>query len=173
MVTRLLVGALGAGCAGRPAPADVIVALGGGLYDGGAPSRSTAERVRAAVRLWGEGWAPALLMSGGRAVAGVSEAQAMGRAAESAGVPRARITLEQSSLNTFENARYSASFMRARGQKRAILVTSPSHLRRSLAVFRGAGVEVLGFHDADARDDLYQAAREVVALGLFRLLGFI
>jgi uncharacterized SAM-binding protein YcdF (DUF218 family) len=176
VLARLIVRALHAGAdglEGAPGPADVVIVLGGGLEADGSPGRTTLQRVRAGVRLWRAGIAPLVLFSGGCRRAGVSEAESMARVAEREGVPRDRVLLEASSQSTFENGRYSSALLRARGIARAVLVTSPSHLRRGVAVFRRAGVDVRGFVDPDAGAELYWAAREVVALGWYRLMAFI
>ncbi len=65
------------------------------------------------------------------------------------GVPAARIIVEQSSRTTRDEAIVVAGLLRSIGAERVVLVTSATHMRRSLAVFRWAGVEAI---PAIARD---------------------
>ena len=51
--------------------------------------------------------------------------------------------IEDRSRNTAENARFSAAILRADGVTRVALVTSATHMARSVAVFEGAGLTVL------------------------------
>lgn len=52
------------------------------------------------------------------------------------GVPGNRIMIENRSLSTIENAKFSLPMVRRRGFKSVILVTSPYHAFRSAKVFR-------------------------------------
>lgn len=51
------------------------------------------------------------------------------------------IILEEISTNTYENALQSAHIINRRGAKRVLLVTSEEHMLRSLAAFRGRGID--------------------------------
>jgi uncharacterized SAM-binding protein YcdF (DUF218 family) len=59
------------------------------------------------------------------------------------GVPRSRLLLETESLDTRENALYSARMVRARPVDRVVVVTSAIHMRRAVRVFERAGLAVL------------------------------
>jgi uncharacterized SAM-binding protein YcdF (DUF218 family) len=61
------------------------------------------------------------------------------------GVPRSAITLECQSRNTKENAEFTARLLKARGVKRAIIVTSWYHSRRALSCFRFFAPEIVFF----------------------------
>lgn len=58
-----------------------------------------------------------------------------------AGVPADRIVEESASKNTRDQARLIPAMLRARGIEHFVLVTSPVHMRRSLALFRAQGIE--------------------------------
>ena len=58
-----------------------------------------------------------------------------------AGVPPDRILEESQSRTTVDEARILAPMLRARGATRFVLVTSPTHMRRSLAAFRHEGLD--------------------------------
>lgn len=121
-----------------PAPADVVIAVSG---DG------TGERARAAADLLRRGYVRWVIISGSRrGFAPGGATAAMVRQALRAGVPRARLLVEDASTSTLDNARHTARLMRAHGLRRAIVVTSPYHTRRAAwtfrSVFRPQGLQV-------------------------------
>ena len=59
----------------------------------------------------------------------------MERLALSLGVPKDNILLEEESLSTYENAKYTLEIMRTKKFKSAILVTSPHHTKRASMIF--------------------------------------
>jgi uncharacterized SAM-binding protein YcdF (DUF218 family) len=61
---------------------------------------------------------------------------------EGNGVPASAIEVEKVSRNTKQNAEFTVRLLRARGVKRAVLVTSWFHSRRALACFRHYGPEL-------------------------------
>src|SRR3989442_5423475 len=64
------------------------------------------------------------------------------RLLESLGIPRTRITLEDRSRNTVENAVLSKAIAQPKPGERWLLVTSAHHLPRAVGVFRKAGFPV-------------------------------
>ncbi len=109
-----------------PTPrADVIVVLSG----------STGDRVREAVRLYHEGVAPKLLMTGGPFF-DTSMADIMAKYAVSLGVPSENILIEEEALSTYTNATGSLPMLQDMGAKRILLVTSRFHTARSYDTFR-------------------------------------
>ena len=61
------------------------------------------------------------------------------------GVDPARIILEEKSLNTDQNARFTAAMLRPELSKRWLLVTSAFHMPRAMGVFRKAGFNVTAY----------------------------
>lgn len=51
--------------------------------------------------------------------------------------------VENASSNTYENTKFSAEILREAGVDKVYLVTSASHMRRSVATFESAGFEVI------------------------------
>ena len=100
----------------EPQKADVIIVLGGSL-----------DRVPYAAKLYKLSFAPKVLLSG--------SGRYMMRQALSQGIPESSILLENRSLSTFENAKYSLKIMQDQGYKSAIIVTSPYHTRRASIIF--------------------------------------
>ena len=130
--------------------AGAIVVLGGGL----SPARpgypwpgmsAAADRLWHAARLFRAGKAPLLLLSGGTPPeSGVaSEASAMRQLLQEWGIPASAMLLEERSLNTRQNAAYSAELLRQRGVRQVLLVTSALHMPRALRDFQTAGLTVI------------------------------
>ena len=119
-------------------PADAIVVLSG----------EENERVEYAVYLFREDWAKKdrLIMSGGPLVWRHSWASLMKEHAEYLGISGKNILLEDKSMTTEENARYTKEILRENGYKSLILVTSPYHSRRAAIIFQkvlGKEIKVL------------------------------
>jgi uncharacterized SAM-binding protein YcdF (DUF218 family) len=89
------------------------------------------------VSLYKAGYSANLIFSGAAADAsGPSNAKAMASAAETAGVPKSAIHLDETAANTEQNAANVASIIHDQGYHSIILVTSPYHQRRADIVFR-------------------------------------
>jgi uncharacterized SAM-binding protein YcdF (DUF218 family) len=130
---------------------DVIVLLGGGIYDGvpdlsgiGSPSVEMCGRIITAVRLQKLLGIP-VIVSSGRVFESqtASESAVVKRFLEDLGVPHERIIAEDKSRDTIENAKYTALICNRYGYKRPILVTSAFHMKRSVISFEKAGLNVL------------------------------
>jgi len=90
-----------------------------------------------------DNWAPLLIFSGGlgvitRGLWSEPEAVRFSRIAESMGVPRERILIEDRSTNTGENVRYTQELLTSAGldPQRFIAVQKPYMERRTYATFR-------------------------------------
>ena len=125
--------------------ADCIVVLGAKVYPDGHLSRTLLWRCERARELWRDGFAGELILCGGRGGdEPCTEASAMAARLEELGVPRARLHLEDASVNTVENLRNAQQIMAAQGWKSAILVTSDYHLQRALWLARDLGMNACG-----------------------------
>ncbi len=132
------------------AGADGIVVLGGGTTKdvpmppgwSGQVADAAGQRLMAAFVLHRQTGLP-LLVSGGEVFAEYGrEAVIMRDILVSFGVAPEKVILEDRSLNTTENARFTAPILRERGWRRPLLVTSAFHMPRSVAEFERAGVTV-------------------------------
>ena len=74
-----------------------------------------------------------------------SEAGVVGRFADSQGLPRTRLILEDRSRNTHENAAFTAGMVRPHPGERWLLVTSAWHMPRAVGCFRKAGFDVTAY----------------------------
>jgi uncharacterized SAM-binding protein YcdF (DUF218 family) len=132
--------------------ADAIVVLGGGVnsmspdMDGrGALSGTSLERVVAAVRLYKKTGLP-VVVSGGRVFGeGLAEAFLMKSFLARLGVPENKITMEDRSRDTRENAAFVKKICDARGFKTVLLVTSASHMRRAAWCFEKNGLKAVAW----------------------------
>jgi uncharacterized SAM-binding protein YcdF (DUF218 family) len=80
--------------------------------------------------------------SGAMMGGGVPEADEIRRKIGRYGLDPARITFENRSRNTFENAQFSRDLLQPKAGERWLLVTSAFHMPRSVGVFRHAGFDV-------------------------------
>jgi uncharacterized SAM-binding protein YcdF (DUF218 family) len=121
---------------------DVIVVLGARQAPDGAPGPVIERRMAEALRLWREGHAANLLLSGGATLIATPEAETMAGLARAAGVPDTALHLEARSTCTLENAVFSIKAMRANGWREALVVTDDFHMRRALYCFHAMGQPV-------------------------------
>ncbi len=106
---------------------DVIVVLSGGRRD---------ERVRQAAVLYREGYAPLVMLSGGEEMAGISIPELQRRQALALGIPASAFLFEGASTSTLEQAQMLRPILEGRRARRAIVVTSSYHTRRTRYLFR-------------------------------------
>jgi len=127
--------------------AQAIVVLGNGTYfsapeyGGDTVNRAGFERLRYAALVARKTGLP-LLTSGGAPLGGTAEAELMREVLTQEFGLRVR-WVEKESVDTRENARFSAMMLREDQVKRVVLVTHASHMRRALDEFRRAELEVV------------------------------
>ena len=132
---------------GKPAVSAIIL-LGGGIMEGvpdisgtSIPSPDMAMRVVDAARLYKKYKLP-VIVSGGSLPGRVREAGVVGRFLADLGVPVKDIILEDTSMDTLENALNVRDVFLKKGYKNGLLVTSAYHIKRSEFLFTKAGLEV-------------------------------
>jgi len=126
--------------AARGAPDGIIVL--GGTIDAWGPRN---ERLVVVPELLRRYPTARILFSGGSGALkddGDPEAKFAARWLESLGIARSRITLEDRSRNTVENAVFSKAIVQPKPGERWLLVTSAYHMPRAIGVFRKAGFPV-------------------------------
>lgn len=130
---------------------DVILLLGGGssseapdISGKGHPNSDSMMRITAAYRIFRRTRAP-ILISGGSAYGGTSDAVIFRRVLIDMGVPREKIILEQKSRDTGENAVFTAALIKNRHFSNPVLVTSGYHIKRAMLLFRRAGIHATPF----------------------------
>ena len=139
-----------------PQPADpegdIIIMLGGGatadtpsLGEKGDLTSAAGNRLLMTAQLYNLLKLP-VLVSGSAVFPGSGcEAEIAKRDLIRLGVPEEKIYTDTESLNTRQNAVYSAQLMREHGFTKPILVTSAFHMPRSVLNFEKEGIQVVPF----------------------------
>ncbi|WP_404788309.1 YdcF family protein [Altericista sp. CCNU0014] len=158
------------------------------------------DRVLYAARLYKEGYAPKLVLTGGRISwkdsTGNSEAEDIETLLKFIGIPQTAMLLERTSLNTHENAvNVKAILARERLDGPILLVTSAIHMPRSMAIFKKERMEAIAaptdylfdespltqglpdfvlklLPDAEAIHQTTIALKEYVGMAVYRLRGW-
>lgn len=126
---------------GDPRKSDVIVVLGAAVV-GSRPSPVLEGRLEEALRLYREGWASEVLLTGGRSPEdSLSEAEAGRDFLVAAGIPASRIHLENTSRTTVENLREAKKIMGDHGYHHALVISDPLHLFRAGRIARSLDVD--------------------------------
>lgn len=152
--------------------ADAIVVLGGATKSAFSPRpwvevNEEGDRVLYGAKLYRDGKAPKVILSGGRIewdqsspVSGKSESEDMAELMQTMGVPATAILEDRTSLNTRENALNVQQLMQQNRIQRILLVTSALHMPRSMMIFRKLGIEPI-----PAPTDFLVADKEVKDVG--------
>ncbi|MFZ1923247.1 MAG: YdcF family protein [Xanthobacteraceae bacterium] len=132
-------------------PPDGIVVLGGAIEPdisiarGAVALDDSAERITTTVELARRYPNARIIFSGGTGSLrfdAPAEAPIAVKELEALGVPHDRITAEEQSRNTVENAVFSRLLAQPKPGERWLLVTSAFHMPRAIAAFRAAGFTV-------------------------------
>ena len=176
--------------------ADAIVVLGGDLRKKVFPREDVeldGNRVLKAVRLFKQGAAPIVIMSGGSGNLfnqGFKEAVIMKELTAGFEVPEDKIIIESESSDTRENILNTKKILDKLKAKRIILVTAAYHLPRAYALAKKAGIDAVpvasDFYVTDEAYDPFSflphpialfhstmAIKEYVGLFVYRLIGWI
>jgi uncharacterized SAM-binding protein YcdF (DUF218 family) len=158
------------------AEVDAIVVLGAAQYNG-TPSPVLQARLDHAAELWKQGYAPTIVVTGGRQPGdtnseGGASAAYLGRL----GIPDTNILREVQGRTSWESLQAATQFMNDRGIHSVILVSDPFHNARIKAMASDLGLEArvsptqtspLG---GEAARSHY--VKEVIGLGVGRIVGF-
>jgi uncharacterized SAM-binding protein YcdF (DUF218 family) len=115
---------------------DVIIVLGNPANDDGSIATVARSRVLEGIRQYRAGVAPHLMMTGGAVKNQFAEGNVMREFAISQGVPADEVFAETQSRNTIQNAYYSYKIMQSHHWTSALIVSSPTHIRRASLIFR-------------------------------------
>ncbi|MEM8778079.1 MAG: YdcF family protein [Cyanobacteria bacterium P01_G01_bin.49] len=143
---------------------DTIVVLGRG-------SKLRSDRLNEVWQLWQDQRAANIFASG------MMDAKPMVRYLQDNGVPNSHVAGEECSQTTEENGLFTSAILRQQGTKKILLVTDPSHMWRSLLVFRSVGFKVIphfatsDFQQQTISKHLFILAREYLALADYALTG--
>ncbi len=124
--------------------ADYIVVLGAGII-GKRVTPLLAARIDRGIQLLRRNPKALLIMSGGQGPGeDIPEGEAMAAYAVSKGVEAERILIENRSVSTEENLRFSRDLMR-KERPRIVIVTTAYHVFRALILARKQGIRCVGF----------------------------
>lgn len=118
---------------------EIYVLLGGGIKSftlgGHIPMEGALERIVATAKLYNENPKP-IYISGGKVLEQIeSESSVYKRELVALGVCEEDIFIEERSRNTKENAIYTKEMMKDKNYTKGILITSATHMTRSMKVF--------------------------------------
>jgi uncharacterized SAM-binding protein YcdF (DUF218 family) len=119
----------------RQSQFDVILVLGNPAKDDGTISPIAESRLREALKFYRAGAASKLLLTGGAVKNRFIESDVMRQFVLSQGVPPSAVFAEGQSQNTIQNAYYAYKIMQDHNWTSALIVTSPSHVRRASLIF--------------------------------------
>lgn len=125
-------------------PAQAIVVLGTAQFNGW-PGPVFQARLDRALELWQEGYAPMIVVTGGKMPGdGYTEAEAAWAYLTSAGVPPEAIVMENAATDTWESMQGVSAILRPLGITEVILVSDGFHLFRSRMMARDVGLHATG-----------------------------
>jgi uncharacterized SAM-binding protein YcdF (DUF218 family) len=125
-------------------PAQAIVVLGTAQYNGW-PGPVFRARLDRAIELWRAGYAPLLVVTGGKMPGdGYTEAEAAWAYLTDAGVPAEAIVTENAASDTWQSMQGIAALLRPRGIDQVIVVSDGFHLFRARMMARDVGLQAWG-----------------------------
>ncbi len=140
---------------------DCILVLGCGVYND-VPSPMLEDRLEAAVKLYFDGIAPKILMSGDHGTSNYDEVNVMRNYAIEHGVPEEDIFMDHAGFSTYESMKRAKVIF---GCERVVIVTQKYHLYRAVFDARGTDIDAYGYV-ADKHifvQQPYYSAREMLA----------
>jgi uncharacterized SAM-binding protein YcdF (DUF218 family) len=157
-------------------PADAIVVLGAAQYDG-RPSPVLAARLDHALELWRDGYAPRIVVTGGKQVGDrFTEATASAEYLIARGVPDSAILREVQGTSTWESLAATARILRNRGLRSALVVSDPYHSLRARETARELGLDT---HSSPTTTspvhgwgEWKRMFKEAAGVGLARVIGY-
>lgn len=142
--------------------ADCILVLGAGVKKDNSPSLMLRDRLDRAIKLYKDGAAPKLLMSGDHGRKNYDEVQVMKDYAIEQGVPSSDIFMDHAGFSTYDSMYRAKSVFQV---KNMIVVSQKYHLYRALYSAKRLGVKATGIPAKEVRynGQLYRDLREVLA----------
>ena len=123
-------------------PADVVVVFGCGVNADGTPSPALIDRVTTGCRLYHDGLAGRIILSGGPGPGNTHETDAMHKLALDHGVPPEAIELDPHGVDTAATVANTAQLSRDQSHGRILAVSHTYHLPRIKLCYRRAGLDV-------------------------------
>jgi uncharacterized SAM-binding protein YcdF (DUF218 family) len=167
-----------------PGKADAIVVLGGGAeWPRGELSSTALHRTIRGIRLYRDGQAPLLVLSGGQSRMRPSGATLRSALALACGVPSQAVITDEGASTTQDEAGRVTRLLRARGARSILLVTDPYHMVRARRLFEGGGLTVRPAPANDLPDPAEQpqtrlalmvrATQEILAIAYYHVARYM
>ena len=140
---------------------DCIIVLGAGIW-GDKPSPMLQDRLDEAIKLYEEGIAPKIIMTGDHGQEGYDEVNIMKEYAINKGIPSEDIFMDHAGFSTYESIYRAKAIFKV---KKPIIVTQKYHLYRALHIANTLDIKAIGVN-ADPRlysGQIYREIREILA----------
>lgn len=169
---------------GPPERGEAIVVPGvGGVAPGGGLTDSSLRATLEGIRLYREGWAPILVLSGAGSGSGRAEAEVRAELARQLGVPALSILTLSTGRTTREEALGIRALLEPRAIHRILVVVEPPARIRARETFSRAGFQVATAPSPpvaealrspeDRLHHLKQIGLELVARAYYRAMGYL
>jgi len=131
---------------------DAIVVASAGVHESGSPTQGSALRAHAAAKLYLEGMAPLIIITGGVTKPYYPPVNIKGMAIilQGMGVPSANIIIENQSTDTYLNGVETTKILNRLKLKTILLVTHDYHILRIVSVFKKLGIKVFAYAESDS-----------------------
>ncbi len=120
---------------------DCIIVLGCYVKEDGTPGNILADRLKTGVKLYKNGVAPKIIMSGDHSSDEYNEVASMKNYAVTAGVPSEDVFMDHAGFSTYETMYRAKEVFKA---KKVVIVTQEYHLYRSVYIAEKLGMEAYG-----------------------------
>lgn len=146
----------------KSSKADCILVLGAGVHKDNSPSLMLRDRLETACRLYEEGAASKIIMSGDHGRKDYDEVQVMKDYAIDKGIPSSDIFMDHAGFSTYESMYRAKAVFQV---KNMIVVSQKYHLYRALYSGKGLGMKVTGVPAKETRyaGQMYRDLRELLA----------
>lgn len=151
--------------------ADCILVLGAGVRNE-KPTPMLNDRLEEAIKLYKNGKAPKIIMSGDHSKEDYDEVNVMKKFAIERGVPSSDIFMDHAGLSTYESLYRAKEIFQV---KKVIIVTQDYHLYRSLFIANQLNMEAVGYPSNPRyyKGQIMREIREIAARCKDFLISFI
>ncbi len=133
-----------------PQPADAIVVMGAAQYNGN-PTTVFAARLDTAYQLWADGYAPLIVLTGGKMPGDAyTEAETGVQYMLDRGVPASALVWEDQGRDTWQSMEGVSDVLDGTGVESLLIVSDGFHLLRSELMARALGFQASGVAAADS-----------------------
>ncbi|MBO5407821.1 MAG: YdcF family protein [Clostridia bacterium] len=139
----------------QPQKADAIIVPGASVY-GTQVSPALAQRLDTAYRLYQDGYAENIIVSGDHGTKDYNEVNAMKTYLVKKGIPQKHIFMDHAGFSTYDTVYRAKDIFQV---EQALIVTQTEHLYRALYVANALGLSAVGISAGDYGDSLKQTQR--------------